>query len=72
MAQARLAETKLRLVFEAGMDDKGNPLTKAKTFNNINRLATADQLYQTAQAITVLCNDPISRVEKADSSDILG
>lgn len=71
MAQARLTDTKLRLVFDVGMDEKGNPLTKAKTFNNINSLATADQLYQTAQAIFVLCNDPISRVERADSSDIL-
>jgi hypothetical protein len=72
MAQVRLAETKLRLVFEAGMDDKGKPLTKTKTFNNISALATADQLYQTAQAIMVLCNDTISRVERADSSDLLG
>ena len=72
MAQARLAETKLRLVFEAGMDEKGNPLTKAKAFNNINSMATADQLYQTAQAIIDLCSDPISRIERADSSDILG
>jgi hypothetical protein len=72
MAQARLAKSNLRLVFEAGMDEKGHLLTKAKTFNNISSLATADQLYQTAQAIIVLCNDPISRIERADSSDILG
>lgn len=71
MAQAILAETKLRLVFEAGMDDKGAPIYKAKTLSNIKKEATADQLSQVAQAITVLCNDTLSRVERADSSEIL-
>ena len=71
MAQAMLAETKLRLVFEAGMDVDGSPILKAKTFNNVKKGATADQLYQVAQAISVLCTDTLSSVERADSSEIL-
>lgn len=71
MAQAQLAETKLRLVFEAGMDDEGAPIYKAKTFSNIKKEATPDQMFQVAQALSVLCSDTLSRVERADSSEIL-
>ena len=71
MAQAKLAESKLRLVFEAGMDEKGSPIYKAKTFNNIKKDATADQLVQVANALSVLCVNTLSRVERADSSEIL-
>ncbi|MDR7002886.1 DUF1659 domain-containing protein [Neobacillus niacini] len=71
MAQARLATTKLRIVFETGVDGEGNPILKAKSFNNIKKEATADQLYQAAQAIFVLCNDTLNRVERTDCSDLL-
>lgn len=71
MAQAKLADSKLRLVFEAGMDEKGKPIYKAKTFNNVKKEATPDQLFQVAQALSVLCNDTLSRVERADNSEIL-
>ncbi|WHY85962.1 DUF1659 domain-containing protein [Neobacillus novalis] len=71
MALALLEGTKLRLVFEAGMDGKGNPLYKAKTFSNVKKEATADQLFQAAQAISVLCKDPLNKVERNDSTEIL-
>ncbi|MDQ0201896.1 DUF1659 domain-containing protein [Neobacillus ginsengisoli] len=71
MAQAMLAETKLRLVFEVGMDEKGAPILKAKTLNNIKKEATANQLYQVAQALSVLCKDQLSSVERADNTEIL-
>jgi len=71
MAQALLEGTKLRLVFEAGMDDKGNPILKSKTFSNVTKVATADQLSQAAQAIAVLCNDTLNKVERNDNSEIL-
>lgn len=72
MAQALLEGTKLRLLFEAGIDDEGKPILKAKSFNNITKAATADQLSQAAQAIAVLCNDKLNKVERNDSSEILG
>jgi hypothetical protein len=71
MAQAMLTDTKLRLFFEAGMDDKGSPILKSKTFSNIKKDATPDQLFQVAQAIAVLCTDTLNRVERADSSEVL-
>jgi len=71
MAQALLEGTKLRLVFEAGLDKNGEPIYKAKTFSNVKTDATIDQLYQAAQAITALCNDTLNKVERNDSSEIL-
>ncbi|WP_096190817.1 DUF1659 domain-containing protein [Neobacillus soli] len=71
MAKGLLLGTKLRLVFEAGMDDEGNPLYKAKTFSNVKKEATVDQLFQAAKAITVLCNDTLNKVERNDSTEIL-
>lgn len=70
MAQQMLSDTKLRLVFVTGMDQEGNPILKTKTFNNIKREATADQLYQVAQAISNLANDTLDLVQRADSSEI--
>ncbi|AIE60398.1 DUF1659 domain-containing protein [Bacillus methanolicus] len=72
MAQEMLTESRLRLIFEAGIDGKGEPIFKTKTFNNITKSATADQLYQAAQAIAALSADLLSGVERSDSSQIIG
>ncbi|XJZ28763.1 DUF1659 domain-containing protein [Bacillota bacterium Lsc_1132] len=71
MAQAVLAETKLRLIFETGVNEKGETIYKAKTFNNVKKEATTDQLFQVAQALSVLCSDLLSSVERDDSLDII-
>ena len=71
MAQAALIDSKLRLVFEIGMDEKGKILYKTKTLNNVKSEATPDQLFQTAQALAVLCNDPLNTVERNDILDII-
>jgi hypothetical protein len=72
MAQALLEGTKLRLVFEAGVDGEGKPILKAKTFSNVTKAATADQLSQAAQAVAALCNDTLNKVERNDSTEIIG
>lgn len=71
MAMATLIDSKLRLVFEVGIDEKGHPVYKTKTFNNVKKEATTDQLFQTAEAIGSLCNDRLNTVERNDSSDII-
>ncbi|MBU8878723.1 DUF1659 domain-containing protein [Bacillus sp. FJAT-29790] len=72
MAQAMMIDTKLRLSFETGVNEKGQPVCKTKTFGNIKRSATADQLFQVAQAIATLCSDPVVTVVRNDSFDIFG
>lgn len=71
MAQAVITASKLRLVFQVGMDDEGKPVLKAKTFNNIQKSATPDQLLQAAQALIGLSNDTLSNIERVDNADLL-
>jgi hypothetical protein len=71
MAQAVVTASKLRLVFQVGMDDEGKPVLKAKTFNNIHKSATPDQLLQAAQALIGLSNDTISNIERVENADLL-
>jgi hypothetical protein len=71
MAQAVVTASKLRLVFQVGMDDEGKPVLKAKTFNNIQKSATPDQLLQAAQALIGLSNDTLSTIERVENADLL-
>jgi hypothetical protein len=70
MAQAMVSGTKLRLVFVTGTDEKGNPILRTKSFNNLKKEATADQMYQVAQAIGNLSADGLDTVQRVDSSEI--
>ncbi|KAB2336551.1 DUF1659 domain-containing protein [Cytobacillus depressus] len=72
MAQALMIDTKLRLRFETGLNDKGEPIFKTKTLGNVKNTATADQLHQAAQAIASLSNDLLASVVRNDSFDIVG
>jgi len=71
MAQGLLEGTKLRLVFDGGIDNEGNQILKSKTFSNVKKESTVDQLFQAAQAISTLCNDSLNKVERTDSSEII-
>lgn len=71
MAQGMLKDTQMRLFFETGLDEKGEPVLKGKTFNNVKKEATIDQIYQAAQAISGLCAYTLTAVERNDSFDII-
>jgi hypothetical protein len=71
MAVANLLETKLRMIFEVGMDEKGKPIYKAKTLNSLKKEATTDQLFQVAQALSALSNDSLFKIERNDMTDIM-
>jgi hypothetical protein len=71
MAQAVVTASKLRLVFQVGMDDEGKPILKAKTLSNIQKSATPDQLLQAAQAFIGLSSDTLSNIERVENADLL-
>ncbi|MEK3886810.1 DUF1659 domain-containing protein [Bacillus sp. FSL K6-3431] len=70
MAEAYLKGTKLKLVFDYGMDDENKPVYKSKTFNNVRRNANSDELFQAAQAIGTLSMNPLWEIERNDSFNI--
>ncbi|MCJ7843255.1 DUF1659 domain-containing protein [Lederbergia sp. NSJ-179] len=70
MAQEMLNASKLKLVFDYGVDEENKPVFKTKTFNRIRLQASADQLYQAAEAIGSLSAQPLWQVERNDSYQI--
>ncbi|WP_173916644.1 DUF1659 domain-containing protein [Halobacillus sp. Marseille-Q1614] len=60
--------TQLQLVFEDGLDGKGNVKYRRKTFGNVKMEATEEQLYQVAVALESLQQDLLSTIEKTDRS----
>jgi hypothetical protein len=71
MAMAMLKGSNIRLMFEAGIDEKGEPIFKGKTYSNVKKEATADQVQQAAIALGGLSANLLSSVERNDSFDII-
>jgi hypothetical protein len=71
MAMAMLKGSNIRLMFEAGIDEKGEPIFKGKTYSNVKKEATADQVQQAAIALGGLSANTLSSVERNDSFDII-
>lgn len=71
MAQAVIKDTKLRLSFETGINDKGEPIYKSKTYSNIKKDSTPDELSRAAQALGGLCEHPLTGVKKLDNFEIV-
>ncbi|KON86006.1 hypothetical protein AF332_03715 [Sporosarcina globispora] len=72
MAQAIIVDSKLRLVFETGLNEQGKPVYKSKTYNSVKPSATADQLFTVGQAIAGLSSYPLAELNRNDSFDIVG
>ncbi|MGV3465470.1 MAG: DUF1659 domain-containing protein [Heyndrickxia sp.] len=70
MAETLLKESKLKLVFDNGVDGEGKQLFKNKTFSNIRLDSTADELQSAAQAIASLSQKALYGVERNDNSDV--
>lgn len=71
MAQAVMTSSKLRLSYETGLNEKGQPVFKAKTYANVVEAATADQLQEVGQALASLSNYPLSEIERNDSFELI-
>ncbi|MCA1029744.1 DUF1659 domain-containing protein [Bacillus timonensis] len=67
MALANIQDTKLRLILEVGLDEKGNLKYKNKTYHNVKTSATADELYAVAVAIAGLQSLPLEDIERNDT-----
>jgi len=71
MAEAVKKSTRLALTFETGFNQKGEPIYKTKSYNNIKIEATADQLMQGANALGSLTVHTLVNVERNDNSEII-
>lgn len=71
MAQEMLKDTGIRLFFETGLDGNGEPIIKSKSFNNVRKEATVEQIYQASQAIASLSAYPLISLERNNSLDVI-
>ncbi|RFU70977.1 DUF1659 domain-containing protein [Peribacillus saganii] len=70
MATQSLMTSTLRIDFENGMNEKGEPIIKRKAFSNIQSGVTADQLLQAAQALASLQVHPVIAIIRQDAMNI--
>lgn len=71
MTEAIMTSSKLVLTYEVGIDEKGNPIYKTKSYPHVKELATPDGLYQTAQALASLSTDVLSSIKRNDVSKLI-
>ena len=72
MASSQVVNTNIRLLFEVGQDPSGEPIFKARNYNNVKTSATNDQIYQAAQAIASLTNYPLFTIERVNIEEVYG
>ncbi len=72
MASANTIKTNFRIIYEAGLDQNGEPVFKAKSYNNVKTTSTDGEIFQTAQALSSLSSLPVFTVERDDKKEIYG
>ncbi|NCU18436.1 DUF1659 domain-containing protein [Pallidibacillus pasinlerensis] len=71
MATAIHYDTNIRLIFEAGVDNEGNPIFKRKNYNNVKTTSSTAEIFQAAKAIESLCQLPLVKIERDDKTEIV-
>ncbi|AKG03436.1 MULTISPECIES: DUF1659 domain-containing protein [Salimicrobium] len=61
----------LKLDFETGVDELGQPVYKTKSFRNVRTEATAEALYAVAEKLESLQQYPLYEVTRDDESSIV-
>jgi Protein of unknown function (DUF1659) len=70
MANQIILDSNLSLVYDMGIDSKGNPILKRKSYSNVKTSATPDQLLQVAQAIASLQTETLTLAERSDKHQL--
>ncbi|MDQ0217329.1 DUF1659 domain-containing protein [Peribacillus cavernae] len=71
MANQSLYASTLRVTYETGLNEKGEPQLKRKAFSNVKTSATADQLLQTAQSMANLQQFIVVEIARQDTASII-
>ncbi|PLT34423.1 DUF1659 domain-containing protein [Bacillus sp. V5-8f] len=70
MASQMVYASTLRVTFETGVNEKGEPQLKRKLFSNIKTDATAEELLKTAQSLTNLQKHTLTEIARQDTATI--
>ena len=62
--ESNVFSSKMQLRYNYGVDEKGNPMIKAKTYANVTSEATDQAIYDVAAAIATLQSNTLEEVHK--------
>lgn len=71
MATEVMNDSQLRLEYNQGIDLDGNPIYKAKNYNNLKTTATPDQIQSVATAIAGLQQHTLFSVQRNSNYEIV-
>ncbi len=67
---AIVKETKLKLQLDGGLNDKGNPIVKSKTFSKVKTDAANDNLFSAAESLAGLQEMPLIGIKRVDEIEL--
>lgn len=60
----------VRLFFETGFNQSGDPVYSSRTYSNVKPTASEDDVYALAGLLAQLQDYPLGRVNRVDNADI--
>lgn len=67
---AVVRESKLKLEFDGGLNEKGNPIVKSKTYSKIKTDAANDNLFSVATSLVGLQEMPLIGIKRVDEVEL--
>lgn len=65
-----IKDTKLKLQLDGGLNEKGNPIVKSKTFSKVKTDAANDNLFSVAESLAGLQDMPLIGIKRVDEIDL--
>ncbi|WP_203245833.1 DUF1659 domain-containing protein [Sporosarcina beigongshangi] len=60
-----------RVYFDGGLTDEGKLIRKSKTYRNVAKNATADDLYKALEQLAQLSDFPFIGADKVETSNVI-
>ena len=71
MAIKMTRDSKLRVVFQTGLNEEGKPIYKTKSYSNVAENVTPNQLQQVGEALASLSTYPMGGIQQSLLHEIL-
>ena len=71
MAIKMTRDSKLRVVFQTGLNGEGKPIYKTKSYANVAEEVTPDQLQQVGEALASLSTYPMGGIQQSLLHEVL-
>lgn len=67
---ATIIDSKLKLQLDGGLNEKGNPVVKSKTFSKVKTDAVNDNLFSVAESLAGLQEMPLIGIKRVDEVEL--